>query len=81
MPMCETTSLGGGSAGTGPLVWAARNAAQGAWLDSGVAIVEQRRWLGGSPGRHQLNADSLSRSFLERLDGPDCEPLLAGPIL
>src|SRR5271155_766946 len=53
---CETTILGGGPAGTPPPVWAARHALRGAWLDRGVAIVEQRRWLGGSPGRCPLNA-------------------------
>ena len=58
MPMCETTILDGGPAGTGPPVWAARYALLGAWLDRGVAIVEQRRWLGGPPGRWPLNADS-----------------------
>jgi hypothetical protein len=69
--MCETTILGGGPAGTGPPVWAARRyPLLGAWLDSGVAIVEQRRWLGGPPGRCPLNADSLRCSFLERLNGP-----------
>lgn len=73
----ETVIIGGGPAGMGPLVWAARHGLLGAWLDSGVALVERRRWLGGSLGRYSLNADSLATTFLECLDGPDCEPLLA----
>jgi hypothetical protein len=31
--------------------------------------------------RHPVNADSLGSSFRECLNGPQCEPLLAGPIL
>ncbi len=61
----------------GPLVWAARHGLLGAWLDSGVALAERHGWLGGSLGRYPLNADTLASTFLECLDGPDCEPLLA----
>ena len=74
----ETVILGGGPAGTGALVWAARHGRLGAWLDAGVALVEQSEELGGTLGRYTLNADSRGTSFLECLDGPDCEPLLAG---
>lgn len=72
----ETVILGGGPAGTGSLVWAAQNGLLGGWLDRGVAIVE-RSQSGSSLGQYALNADSPGRSFLECLEGPDCEPLLA----
>ncbi len=75
--MYETVILGGGPAGTGSLVWAARHGRLGAWLDCGVAVVEQTAALGGSLGGYPLNADSRGTSFLECLDGPDCHPLLA----
>jgi hypothetical protein len=74
--MYETVILGAGPAGLGSLVWAARHGRLGAWLDSGVAIVERSR-PGGSLGHYALNADSPGRSFLECLDGPHCEPPLA----
>ncbi len=74
--MYETVILGGGPAGTGSLVWAARHGLLSGWLDSGVALVEQRQWLGGSLGRFPLNADSAGGSFLESLDGLHREPLL-----
>src|ERR1700710_1978431 len=74
-PTFETVILGGGPAGTGPLVWAAQNGRLGAWLDRGVAVVERSK-SGSSLGQYALNADSPGRSFLECLDGPDCEPAL-----
>ncbi|OBI89251.1 hypothetical protein A9X00_21360 [Mycobacterium sp. 1245805.9] len=73
----ETVILGGGPAGTGALVWAARHGRLDAWLDGGVALVEQADGLGGTLGRYALNADSRGTSFLECLDGPDCSPFLA----
>lgn len=76
-PLYETVILGGGPAGTGALVWAARHGRLGAWLDAGVALVERTEELGGTLGRYALNADSRGTSFLECLDGPDCAPLLA----
>ncbi|MBW0016734.1 MAG: hypothetical protein JO236_04195 [Mycobacterium sp.] len=75
--MYETVILGGGPAGTGSLVWAARHGRLNAWLDSGVALVERSDGLGGSLGQYPLNADSRGTSFLECLDGPDCAPFLA----
>jgi Pyridine nucleotide-disulphide oxidoreductase len=75
-PRFETVILGGGPAGTGSLVWAAQNGLLGGWLDGGVAIVERSR-SGSSLGQYALNADSPGRSFLECLDGPNCEPLLS----
>src|SRR5262249_46710821 len=76
-PMYETVILGGGAAGTGSLVWAARHGGLGTWLDRGVALVERTDLLGGSLGQYPLNADSRGTSFLECLDGPRCEPSLA----
>jgi hypothetical protein len=73
----ETVILGGGPAGTGALVWAARHGRLGAWLDGGVALMERADELGGALGHYALNADSRGTSFLECLDGPDCSPLLA----
>lgn len=75
-PVYETVILGGGPAGTGPLVWAARHGRLDAWLDSGVALVEQAEELGGSIGEYPLNADSRGTSFLECLDGPECARFL-----
>jgi hypothetical protein len=74
-PTFEAVILGGGPAGTGPLVWAAQNGQLGAWLDRGIAVVERSK-SGSSLGQYALNADSPGRSFLECLDGPDCEPAL-----
>jgi hypothetical protein len=76
-PMYETVILGGGPAGTGSLVWAARHGRLGAWLDRGVALVERTDQLGGSLGNYPLNADSRGTSFLECLDGAGCETVLA----
>ncbi len=72
----ETIILGAGPAGTGALVWAARNGVLGDWLDAGVAVVEQSDSLAGTMGRYALNADTLGGTFLECLDGPRCEPEL-----
>jgi len=72
----ETIILGAGPAGTGGLIWAARNGVLGDWLDAGIALVEQREMLGGTMGRYALNADTLGSTFLECLDGPRCEPEL-----
>jgi hypothetical protein len=69
-PRFETVILGGGPAGTGPLVWSAQNGQLGPWLDRGVAIVERSK-SGSSLGQYALNADSPGRSFLECLDGAD----------
>ena len=75
--MYETVILGGGPAGTGSLVWAARHGRLSAWLERGVALVERTAALGGSLGEYPLNADSRGTSFLECLDGPNCEAMLA----
>src|SRR5690348_11919126 len=72
----ETIILGAGPAGTGALVWAARNGLLGDWLDAGIAVVEQSESLGGTMGRYALNADTLGGTFLECLEGPSCEPEL-----
>jgi hypothetical protein len=74
--MYEAVIIGAGPAGTGPLLWAAQHGLLGDWLDSGVAVVERDR-PGGSLGEYALNADSRGTSFLECLDGPDRDLLLA----
>ena len=76
-PVYETVIVGGGPAGTGPLVWAARHGRLADWLNSGVALVEQSEALGGSLGQYPLNADSRGTSFLECLDGQACSSFLA----
>jgi hypothetical protein len=63
--------LGGGPAGTGPLIWAAQSGRLDAVLDRGVAIVEREDAMGGSLDRYIINADSMGTSFLECIDaGP-----------
>lgn len=74
--MYQTVILGGGPAGTGSLVWAARHGLLGEWLDAGVAVIERRQKLGGTVGRFTLNADTLGGTFLECLDGPSCDSSL-----
>jgi hypothetical protein len=73
----ETAIVGGGAAGTGPLVWAAGKGLLTDWLDSGIVLIEQRRKLGGTVGRYAINADTSGSTFLEALEGPDCEPWLS----
>jgi hypothetical protein len=75
--MLDLAILGGGPAGMGPLVWAARNGILQDWLDGGVAVVERTAEMGGSLGQYLVNADSLGRSFLECLDPPPARALLA----
>lgn len=76
IPAFETVILGGGPAGTGSLVWAARHGLLGDWLDAGVAVIERSAKLGGSLYQYALSADSRGMSFLEGLEGPRCDPLL-----
>ncbi len=60
--------LGGGPAGTGPLVWAAQHGKLGWLLERGVAIVERGAELGGTLDGYVINADLPGTSFLECLD-------------
>jgi hypothetical protein len=60
--------LGGGPAGTGPLVWAAQHGKLAWLLERGVAIVERSGKFGGSLDGYVINADSPGTSFLECLD-------------
>ena len=75
--MLELAVLGGGPAGTGPLIWAAQNGMLPAWLDRGIAVVERTAGMGGSLGQYLVNADSLGASFLGCLDAPAARDLLA----
>ncbi len=74
----ETIILGAGPAGTGSLVWAARHGLLSDWLDAGIALVESRECATGTIGRYVVNADTLGSTFLECLEGPNCEPELIG---
>ncbi|HZB92245.1 MAG TPA: hypothetical protein VE397_12430 [Stellaceae bacterium] len=67
--------LGGGAAGTGPLIWAAQNGKLEEWLGTGIAIVERSDRMGGGIGQYMLNADSLAGSFVEFLDPPAARTL------
>jgi hypothetical protein len=67
--------IGGGAAGTGPLVWAAQHGKLESWLGEGIVIVERSGRLGGDIGRYVLNADSLGTSFIECLDSPAARAL------
>jgi len=60
---------GGGPAGLGLLICAAREGKLERLLDEGVAIVERRDTLGsGSMAHYRINANSLGVAFLESLD-------------
>ncbi len=69
--------IGGGPAGTGPLVWAAQHGKLDAWLDDGVAVIERTGAMGGTLGSYIVNADSLSTSFYECIDTPSSRELFA----
>jgi hypothetical protein len=69
--------LGGGPAGTGPLVWAARNGKLRGLMEAGIAVVERTGAIGGTLGSYVVNADSLSTSFIECLESPSAQELLA----
>lgn len=69
--MLETIILGGGAAGTGPLVHAARAGLLHDWLAAGIALVERADQLGGSVGQYDLSADTVGGTFLECLQGGD----------
>ena len=49
--------LGGGPAGTGPLVWAAQNGKLRSWMDTGIALIEQTGAMGGTLGNYVVNAE------------------------
>lgn len=72
--------LGGGPAGTGPLVWAAQHGKLGWLLEQGVAVVERSAKFGGSLDGYVINADSPGTSFLECLDGDAARDAFA-PVL
>ena len=69
--------LGGGPAGTGPLVWAAQNGKLRSWMDTGIALIEQTGAMGGTLGNYVVNADLSSTSFIECLDLPSSRELFA----
>lgn len=72
----STIIVGGGPGGLGPLLWAAQRGCLEAWLDRGVALVEQSGRLGGNLGRYGINSDSLGGSYLECLESASLPPAL-----
>lgn len=69
-----------GPAGSGLLVAAAREGRLDWLLDRGVVALDPRDagGLSGGLGRYQITANSLGKVFLECLDGPAGDTLLAG---
>ena len=69
-----------GPAGSGLLVAAAREGRLDQLLDGGVVAIDPRgpAGLAGGLGRYQITANSLGKVFLECLDGPAGDTLLAG---
>ena len=63
--------VGGGPAGLAPLLAAHRGDRLSVLLESGVAVVEQGRRLGGgSLGREPIKSDSSGRTFVDCLGRP-----------
>ncbi|MFD3873085.1 FAD-dependent oxidoreductase [Streptomyces sp. NPDC058623] len=60
---------GGGPAGLGPIVTAARNGRLGELLDRGIALVEPGPLGPGGLAHYRIGANSLGGPFLECLDG------------
>ena len=73
--MLGTLIAGGGPAGLGPLIAAARLGELDNWLTQGLAVVEKGNAWGGAIGGYSLNADTLATTFLECLKGGDLEEL------
>jgi hypothetical protein len=67
--MLGTLIAGGGSAGLGPLIAAARLGELDNWLDHGLAVIEKGNAWGGAIGGYSLNADTPATTFLECLEG------------
>jgi hypothetical protein len=67
--MLGTLIVGGGSAGLGPLIAAARLGELDNWLDHGLAVIEKGNAWGGVIGGYNLNADTQATTFLECLEG------------
>jgi hypothetical protein len=67
--MLGTLIAGGGPAGLGPLIAAARLGELDNWLAHGLAVIEKGNAWGGAIGGYNLNADTLAKTFLECLDG------------
>ena len=65
--------IGGGPAGTGPLMAALQQGKLGSMLQEGVAIFEGGRHLiSGQLGNYQVNSDTLANAYLEIFDNdPD----------
>ncbi len=68
-PLFSVAIIGGGPAGTGPLVRAACRGLLPLLLESGIAVIEAGHELAvGSLKRYGVNADSFGTSFLESVE-------------
>jgi hypothetical protein len=71
--------VGGGPAGTGPLVYGAWSGRLGELLDRGLALIEGGGELGaGRLDRYAINSNSTGATFLECLEHDVASPYLAG---
>ena len=71
----DTVIIGGGPAGTGPLIKAMKDGNLSVLLDKGIAIVEgYNDLMKGTLTKYNINSDTLSNVFLECLEGmsSDC---------
>lgn len=67
----EVLFVGGGPAGTGPLVHAAATGRLDGFLERGIALVEAGPGLcAGSLGRYAIRSNSAASSFIECLEHP-----------
>ncbi|MDZ8186152.1 MAG: hypothetical protein RMX96_15020 [Nostoc sp. ChiSLP02] len=68
----NTLIVGAGSAGTGPLIFAARKNKLQEFLDLGVAILDKGTQMGsGCIGNYIVNSDTYTNVFLECLQGQE----------
>ena len=78
LPYYPIAIVGGGPAGTGPLLAALQQGRLSSLLQQGVAIFEgSDKLIRGSLGNYQVNSDTLSNAFLEIFKN-DPESLLSG---
>jgi hypothetical protein len=75
----HTVILGGGPAGTGPLVQAIQTGEFDALLQRGVAVVDRGETLcGGAMVDYRILSNTYGKSFLECLDGEHSKRVFAG---
>nr|MDT0659378.1 hypothetical protein [Micromonospora sp. DSM 115978] len=74
-PRYTLAVCGGGPAGTGPFVAAARDGLLDELLDRGVVLIDRGRPGPGKLGDYRVAANSLGGAFLEGVDGIGSGPL------